>query len=374
MIPTRWYKLIAFNLNPQPMATLIVEHQGKLRGGMLNGRVVIGRRPGSNVFIDDKSVSRVHAWVGRVGQTYFVADGGSRTGTIVNGRPVEGRRTLRDGDEILIGPAKLFFHTDAPLPPGIEPLTSGNDPSSDEEGSVVECKCGTPTWVEWNASEASCRCVHCGRTITVPHRPGSAVSQSPQPRSAEIPSAARQSEPRILAQEPPGRSVSSESSTQETTCGACQSPIGPNEQTTSCPECGVSFHANCWLENRGCSSYGCKQVGILDPRGPAVGKPAASATAPTTPQADFSPHNPRQVQWSYVLLPLSGLAGLAGLFAFGVPSLALLVGLIFYRLRRPVRSQWVFAVAEGFSAIAAAAGSAFSTYWWLLPAAGMVHR
>lgn len=355
------------------MATLILEHQGKRRGGVLNGRVVIGRRPGSNVFIDDQSVSRIHAWVGHVGQTYFVADGGSRTGTIVNGRPVNGRRTLRDGDEILIGPAKLFFHTDAPLPPGIEPLSSAND-GADDEGMVVECKCGTPTWVAWDAPDANRRCEHCGKTLDLPPRRTGTGSDSAQSRSNSDPAQGGAPELRIIAQEPPGRIAAAESAVQETTCGACQSPIGANEATTSCPECGVSFHANCWVENRGCSSYGCKQVGILDPAGPAGSKPAASAMTAPPMNAEIPLENPRQVQWSFVLLPLSGLAGLTSLFAFGVPSLVLLIGLVFYRLRRPVRSQWVFAVAEVFSAIAGVAGSALSTYWWLLPAAGMVHR
>lgn len=355
------------------MATLIVEHQGKLRGGVLNGRVVIGRQPGSNVFIDDKSVSRIHAWVGHVGQTYFVADGGSRTGTIVNGRPVNGRRTLRDGDEILIGPAKLSFRTDAPLPPGIEPFSSGND-SPDEEGAVVECKCGTPTWVAWDGPEASRRCAHCGRTIELPPRPGATANGSPQSSPAEIPPHVRPSEPPNRVEDPPSRTRPTESSTQETTCGACQSPIGSNEPMTSCPECGVSFHANCWVENRGCSSYGCKQVGILDSSAPSAARQPVTAAATASPMADISIERPSQVQWSYVLLPVSGLAGLAGLFAFGVPSLGVLIGLISYRMRRPAGSKWVFAIAEAFSAIAAAVGSAFSTYWWLLPAAGMVHR
>lgn len=353
------------------MATLIVEHQGKRRGGVLNGRVLIGRRPGANaVVIDDASVSRIHAWVGRVGRTYFVADGGSRTGTMVNGRPVNGRRTLRDGDEILIGPAKLFFYVAAQLPENIEPLNSGAA-SADEEGAVVECQCGAPKWVAWDAPEAIRRCAHCGKTVALPARRGQ-VADHVQP--SEATAQPRNPQPRVTVTESSARTEPVESSSSQASCGACQSPIGPDEPTMSCPECGVSFHSNCWIENRGCSSYGCKQVGILDPAGPAGAKPQPPAPQAVEKADDIPPENPRQIQWSYLLLPAAGVAGLGGLFAFGAPSLLLLVGIVVYRLKRPARSQWVFAGAEVFSAVAAAAGAAFSTYWWLLPAAGMVHR
>lgn len=283
------------------MAILILEHHGKRRGGAVNGRMSIGSRPGSGILIDDESVSAIHAWIGRVGHTYFVADAGGLTGTIVNGHPVAGRRTLRDGDEIVIGPAKLFFHADEPLPPGIEPL-----------------------------------------------------SGAPQVRIAE--------------EKPVPRPARIESATQEMTCGACQTSIRRGEPTTSCPDCGVAFHANCWVENRGCSSYGCKQVGILDSPRATKGAPAAAA-----PVAGHSPDRGRKVQWSYLLLPASALAGLAGMFAFGVPSLGLLVGLILHGVRRRDGNGWVVAGSQIFSAIAAASGAAFSTYWWLLPASGIIH-
>lgn len=284
------------------MATLILEHHGKRRGGVVSGRMSIGSRPGSSILIEDESVSAIHAWIGRVGHTYFVADAGGLTGTTVNGHPVVGRRTLRDGDEIFIGPAKLMFQADAPLPPEIEPLNA----------------------------------------------------------AAQV---------RITEDKTDPRPVRTQPITQETTCGACQSPIGPKEKKSSCPECGVAFHANCWIENRGCSSYGCRQVGILDTT------PGTKAATEVLPQATEHPvGNPRQVQWSYLLLPASGIAGLAGMFAFGVPSLALLVGLILHGMRPCNRGGWIIAGSQIVSAIMATAGAAFSTYWWLLPAAGMGQR
>jgi pSer/pThr/pTyr-binding forkhead associated (FHA) protein len=54
-------------------------------------------------------VSRQHARfvVGRSGAT--LVDLGSKNGTLVHGRRIEGETRLNDGDEIRIGPALLVF-------------------------------------------------------------------------------------------------------------------------------------------------------------------------------------------------------------------------------------------------------------------------
>jgi hypothetical protein len=41
----------------------------------------------------------------------------------------------------------------------------------------------------------------------------------------------------------------------------------PRDEILACPQCGLRFHAECWAENRGCSAYGCAQVGALDVSG-----------------------------------------------------------------------------------------------------------
>ena len=66
--------------------------------------------------------------------------------------------------------------------------------------------------------------------------------------------------------------ASTSSPTQKTMvlreCGICQSAIFPDENTTTCPRCNLTFHAECWTENLGCASYGCEQVNALKPREP----------------------------------------------------------------------------------------------------------
>jgi FHA domain/zinc-ribbon domain len=71
-------------------------------------RMTIGRRPDSDIFLDDVTVSRDHALLVRRGPDYFLDDCGSLNGTYVNRRRIESHR-LTDGDELQVGKYKLAF-------------------------------------------------------------------------------------------------------------------------------------------------------------------------------------------------------------------------------------------------------------------------
>lgn len=71
-------------------------------------RMTIGRRPDSDIFLDDITVSRDHALVVRRGDAYHLDDLGSLNGTYVNRRRIESHQ-LSDGDELQIGKYKLTF-------------------------------------------------------------------------------------------------------------------------------------------------------------------------------------------------------------------------------------------------------------------------
>jgi hypothetical protein len=71
-------------------------------------RMSIGRRPDSEVFLDDVTVSRDHAILVRRGDEVFLDDLGSLNGTYVNRRRIDSQR-LEDGDEVQIGKYKLTF-------------------------------------------------------------------------------------------------------------------------------------------------------------------------------------------------------------------------------------------------------------------------
>ena len=78
-------------------------------------RIVIGRLPECDIVVPQREASRLHAAVLREGDGYYVEDLSSRNGTFVNGERVEGRRLLRDGDEISIGKVvTLVFRTGSP--------------------------------------------------------------------------------------------------------------------------------------------------------------------------------------------------------------------------------------------------------------------
>jgi hypothetical protein len=71
-------------------------------------RLTVGRRPDTDVFLDDVTVSRDHALIVRRGTDYFLDDCGSLNGTYVNRRRIDSHR-LADGDELQIGKYKLAF-------------------------------------------------------------------------------------------------------------------------------------------------------------------------------------------------------------------------------------------------------------------------
>jgi DNA-binding winged helix-turn-helix (wHTH) protein len=75
------------------------------------GENVVGRDEGLAVVVPSGSVSRRHALVVVERERVFVSDLGSKNGTFVGGRRVEGRAELSDGDEIRVGSVPLVFRS-----------------------------------------------------------------------------------------------------------------------------------------------------------------------------------------------------------------------------------------------------------------------
>jgi hypothetical protein len=71
-------------------------------------RLSVGRRPDSDIFLDDVTVSRDHALLVRRGTDWYLDDCGSLNGTYVNRGRIESHR-LQDGDELQIGKYKLAY-------------------------------------------------------------------------------------------------------------------------------------------------------------------------------------------------------------------------------------------------------------------------
>ena len=70
--------------------------------------LTIGRDPASDIFLNDMTVSRVHATIARSGELVTVTDAGSLNGTYVNGELADSA-TLQTGDVVQIGMFQMLF-------------------------------------------------------------------------------------------------------------------------------------------------------------------------------------------------------------------------------------------------------------------------
>ena len=73
-----------------------------------NGVMSIGRLSTADIVVDDQNVSRQHAELHPLGDTFQLVDLGSTNGCKVNGRRID-RHVLTDGDELTFGPITLRF-------------------------------------------------------------------------------------------------------------------------------------------------------------------------------------------------------------------------------------------------------------------------
>jgi pSer/pThr/pTyr-binding forkhead associated (FHA) protein len=98
----------------EPGQGLLLVKRGPNAGStflLVNDATSVGRNTDSDVFLDDVTVSRVHAVIDRRSDgAFFVRDVGSLNGTYVNGEQVDETK-LASGDEVQIGKFKLVFFT-----------------------------------------------------------------------------------------------------------------------------------------------------------------------------------------------------------------------------------------------------------------------
>jgi len=87
-------------------ARLRVDGRAELVGA---AGAVLGRSRDADVVVDDPNVSRKHAEVRPSGGSWIVRDLGSTNGVKVNGRRIQGPQSLRPGDTIELGTARVTF-------------------------------------------------------------------------------------------------------------------------------------------------------------------------------------------------------------------------------------------------------------------------
>lgn len=88
---------------------LRVEEDGGTRTVRAPAPITIGRAPTATLVVPDAQVSRLHARIDLSQGVLSVRDLGSRNGTLVNARPIEGSVALAVGDEIDIGFTRIVY-------------------------------------------------------------------------------------------------------------------------------------------------------------------------------------------------------------------------------------------------------------------------
>jgi DNA-binding winged helix-turn-helix (wHTH) protein len=76
---------------------------------LAEGENLLGRERSSDLWVGHASVSREHARLVVSGETAGIEDLGSKNGTWLGSRRVEGRIPLADGDEIRVGEVRLLY-------------------------------------------------------------------------------------------------------------------------------------------------------------------------------------------------------------------------------------------------------------------------
>jgi len=117
----KWVELRfdSIHLQPQrefPSVPSLFVTQGQNRGTRFDltsqeGGLSIGREAGNFIQLDDHEVSRRHAEIRRVGDTFFVGDLKSSNGTWLNNRKIE-RAELASSDQIQVGRTILVYSRD----------------------------------------------------------------------------------------------------------------------------------------------------------------------------------------------------------------------------------------------------------------------
>ena len=86
---------------------------------------LLGRDPAAGVYVDHPSVSRSHARISIESNRVILQDCGSRNGTFLNGRRVDGLAMIEHDDVIGLGPITLVFHV-ARAPASTQAMSAGD--------------------------------------------------------------------------------------------------------------------------------------------------------------------------------------------------------------------------------------------------------
>lgn len=81
---------------------------------IIGNTTTLGRHPDCEIVLDHGAVSREHARIYHESGGYFVEDLHSRNGTVLNGRLIDSKVRIYDGDRLRVCDIEFSFHDDAP--------------------------------------------------------------------------------------------------------------------------------------------------------------------------------------------------------------------------------------------------------------------
>jgi hypothetical protein len=223
-------------------------------------------------------------------------------------------------------------------------------------GILFECACGAPIWVGSDLAGKRGLCRHCRQPVTVP---GIALEPEPEPEPEPVPEPTL---PPAPAPAVPAASLvslaTSSDSERSTKCAICHSDILEGEEKIQCPDCAMNFHAGCWQENLGCSSYGCPQVNIL---APATAEPEKN---PVESEPTSETTEPAMLPWDMILLAASVVGSLLGALLFG--SIAAIVAIFsaVILIQGKARRRALLVLAVVICLIGIAGGLCVSDFWY----------
>jgi len=110
-LPTEDREVIAAIRESKTEKSMLIIARGPNKGSrflIAPEGVTIGRSADSDVFLDDITVSRLHARIAKVDDGFVLTDQGSLNGTYFENAPIT-QRELLSGDEFQIGKFHLLF-------------------------------------------------------------------------------------------------------------------------------------------------------------------------------------------------------------------------------------------------------------------------
>lgn len=136
------------------MYKLVVVQNGRIQKNipLRHSHALIGRKPDSDIRLEEKQVSGHHAKLTINNNEVFIEDLDSTNGTSVNGQPLEKSLLLQTGDQISIGNYKLIFvteHGDSEDPDATVMVSSKSRPRPASTDFTGETNSGFTRYLIW---------------------------------------------------------------------------------------------------------------------------------------------------------------------------------------------------------------------------------